>query len=38
MASTGMTFWQYLIATIIALPLILRIGVRQSAHGPPGRA
>jgi drug/metabolite transporter (DMT)-like permease len=27
MASTGMTFWQYLIATIIALPLILRIGV-----------
>jgi drug/metabolite transporter (DMT)-like permease len=27
MASTGMTFWQYLIATIIALPLILRIGI-----------
>ncbi|MEQ1771120.1 MAG: DMT family transporter [Devosia sp.] len=27
MFSTGMTFWQYLIATIIALPLILRIGV-----------
>lgn len=27
MASTGMTFWQYLIATIIVLPLILRIGV-----------
>src|SRR5688572_21432449 len=27
MVSTGMTFWQYLIATIIALPLILRIGV-----------
>jgi drug/metabolite transporter (DMT)-like permease len=29
MASTGMTFWQYLIATLIALPLILRIGVRN---------
>ena len=27
MASTGMTFWQYLVATIIALPLILRLGV-----------
>jgi drug/metabolite transporter (DMT)-like permease len=26
MPSTGMTFWQYLIATVIALPLILRIG------------
>ena len=34
MASTGMTFWQYLIATIIALPLILRIGVKnlRTAH------
>lgn len=29
MASTGMAFWQYLIATLIALPLILRIGVRN---------
>jgi S-adenosylmethionine uptake transporter len=29
MASTGMTFWQYLVATVIALPLILRIGVRN---------
>lgn len=29
MASTGMAFWQYLIATIIALPLILRIGLRN---------
>ena len=29
MASTGMAFWQYLIATIIALPLILRIGVKN---------
>jgi S-adenosylmethionine uptake transporter len=29
MSSTGMTFWQYLIATLIALPLILRIGVRN---------
>src|SRR5204863_5786503 len=27
MASTGMAFWQYLIATIFALPLILRIGI-----------
>lgn len=26
MPSTGMAFWQYLIATVIALPLILRIG------------
>jgi S-adenosylmethionine uptake transporter len=34
MASTGMTFWQYLIATAFALPLILRIGVRnlRTAH------
>jgi S-adenosylmethionine uptake transporter len=29
MASTGMAFWQYLIATIIALPLIARIGLRN---------
>ena len=29
MASTGMAFWQYLIATIVALPLILRIGLRN---------
>lgn len=29
MASTGMAFWQYLIATILALPLIWRIGVRN---------
>ncbi len=27
MSSTGMTFWQYLIATVIALPLIARIGL-----------
>jgi drug/metabolite transporter (DMT)-like permease len=27
MASTGMAFWQYLIATIFALPLIFRIGL-----------
>jgi drug/metabolite transporter (DMT)-like permease len=34
MASTGMTFWQYLIATIIALPLIARIGIGKlrTAH------
>jgi drug/metabolite transporter (DMT)-like permease len=29
MASTGMAFWQYLIATIIILPLILRIGIKN---------
>jgi len=29
MASTGMAFWQYLIATIIALPLIRRIGLNN---------
>ena len=29
MSSTGMTFWQYLIATVIALPLIFRIGVSK---------
>lgn len=27
MSSTGMAFWQYLIASILALPLILRIGL-----------
>jgi S-adenosylmethionine uptake transporter len=27
MSSTGMAFWQYLIATVFALPLILRIGL-----------
>ncbi len=34
MSSTGMTFWQYLIATIIALPLIARIGLGnlRTAH------
>src|SRR6476646_5348006 len=29
MASTGMAFWQYLIATVIALPLIMRIGIKN---------
>ena len=29
MASTGMAFWQYLIATVIALPLIRRIGLKN---------
>ena len=29
MASTGMAFWQYLIATVLALPLIWRIGIRN---------
>ncbi|WP_137151619.1 DMT family transporter [Devosia sp. FKR38] len=27
MSSTGMAFWQYLIASILALPLIFRIGI-----------
>ncbi len=27
MSSTGMAFWQYLIAGVVALPLILRIGI-----------
>lgn len=27
MSSTGMAFWQYLVATLFALPLILRIGL-----------
>ncbi len=27
MSSTGMAFWQYLIATLFVLPLILRIGI-----------
>jgi len=29
MASTGMAFWQYLIATVFALPLIWRIGFKN---------
>lgn len=29
MSSTGMAFWQYLIATVFALPLIFRIGLRN---------
>jgi drug/metabolite transporter (DMT)-like permease len=29
MASTGMAFWQYLIATVFVLPLILRIGLKN---------
>ncbi|MBN9311060.1 DMT family transporter [Devosia sp.] len=29
MSSTGMAFWQYVIAAIVSLPLILRIGVRN---------
>ena len=27
MSSTGMAFWQYLIASVLALPLVLRIGL-----------
>ena len=29
MSSTGMAFWQYVIAAILSLPLILRIGVKN---------
>jgi drug/metabolite transporter (DMT)-like permease len=29
MSSTGMAFWQYLIAAVLALPLILRIGMHN---------
>lgn len=29
MSSTGMAFWQYVIASVVALPLILRIGVHN---------
>ncbi|KRA50679.1 DMT family transporter [Devosia sp. Root635] len=34
MSSTGMAFWQYVIASLLALPLILRIGLGnlRSAH------
>jgi len=34
MSSTGMAFWQYVIATVFALPLILRIGLDKlrTAH------
>lgn len=29
MNSTGMAFWQYLIAAVLALPLVVRIGIRN---------
>lgn len=29
MASTGMAFWQYLIAGVLSLPLVLRIGLQK---------
>ncbi len=29
MSSTGMAFWQYVIASVLALPLILRIGLNK---------
>ncbi|KKB81060.1 membrane protein [Devosia soli] len=29
MSSTGMAFWQYVIASILALPIIMRIGLRN---------
>lgn len=36
MASTGMAFWQYLIATVFGLPLILRIGLKNLKTRHPG--
>jgi drug/metabolite transporter (DMT)-like permease len=33
MASTGMVFWQYLIAGVLSLPLILRIGIDKLRTG-----
>ncbi len=35
MSSTGMAFWQYLIASILALPLILRIGIDKLRTSQP---
>lgn len=35
MASTGMAFWQYLIAGILSLPLILRIGLDKLRTSQP---
>lgn len=35
MSSTGMAFWQYVIAAIVSLPLILRIGVKNLRTGHP---
>lgn len=35
MSSTGMAFWQYVIASVLALPLILRIGLRNLRTGHP---
>ena len=29
MSSTGMAFWQYVIAAVLALPLVLRIGIQN---------
>jgi S-adenosylmethionine uptake transporter len=35
MSSTGMAFWQYVIASLLALPLILRIGIdKLRTHHP----
>ncbi|SMQ62934.1 EamA-like transporter family protein [Devosia lucknowensis] len=35
MSSTGMAFWQYLIASVLALPLILRIGLNNMRTSHP---
>ena len=35
MSSTGMAFWQYVIASLLALPLILRIGLGNLRTGHP---
>lgn len=35
MSSTGMAFWQYVIASVLALPLIMRIGLRHMRTNHP---
>ncbi len=35
MSSTGMAFWQYVIAAVLSLPLILRIGVQNLRTSKP---
>lgn len=35
MSSTGMAFWQYVIASVLALPLVLRIGLGNLRTGHP---
>lgn len=35
MSSTGMAFWQYVVASALALPLVLRIGLHKLRTGHP---